>query len=149
MKNRIKEGNILIYEYYEGLRESFKLILENDFNLYFAEDKPELFDSLNIFAIDLLILDVDRQDFNILELIKEIKQDHADLKILLVSANFTYEFQVNTIKIGTDIRFLTKVFKSQDVLERVKTIIRGYSLTGPHKYVLRINTSNSKGNNEA
>jgi DNA-binding NtrC family response regulator len=146
MRECIKEGNILICEYYEALRESFKLILEDKFNLYFAEDKARLFDSLNIYDTDLLILDVDRQDFNILNLLKDIKLKYPELKIMLVSSNFTLEFQENVIKIGTGFSFLTKVFDSRNVLEKVKTIIRGYSESGPHTYIVRI--SNTKKTDE-
>ncbi len=139
-----EKRKILICENYEALKESFKLILEDDFNLYFADTVEDLFNFLETIKVDLLILDVDRKDMDILALLRDIKQKWLNLKILLVSADFSLKFQEDAIKMGTDIRFLTKVFKPQDVSERVKTIIRGYSETGPHKYIVRIKTNNVK-----
>ena len=139
-----EKRKILVCENYEALRESFRLILEDDFTLYFAEDKEDLFNSLENNKGDLLILDVDRKDMDTLVLLRDLKQRWSALKILLVAGEFSLKFQEDAIRTGTDIRFLTKLFKAQDFLERVKTIIRGYSLTRPHTHIVRIKTNESK-----
>ncbi len=133
--NRIK-NKIVIFERDESLRESLNLILEDDFTLLFANSVKEVLDYINSQRIKLFILDIDNISNN-LKLIKQIKTISPELNILLLSVNFKLAFQEKAIKIGTDIRFQEKPFNPNGLLERIHTIIRGYSLKR-HTHVIRI-----------
>lgn len=130
--NRFQK-NILILEPDEGLRESLKLILENDFN-FFSTNNIEK--ALEFPKPSLFIFDVDSFQ-NSLEIVKQIKSKYPELTILLLSINFELSFQENAIRIGTGIRFQEKPFEAKDLLERVHTLIRGYSLKR-HRHIIRI-----------
>lgn len=133
--NRLK-GTILICEPHKGLRESFKLILEGEYQLFFANNLEEVFDSLNLKKINLFILNADDSS-KALEFTASVKQTYPDLKILLITTNLELEFQESAIKLATGIRFHEKPWDSSELKEQIDTIIRGYALE-KHTYIVKI-----------
>lgn len=111
---------IAILEPYEGIKESLSLILE-DYDLYYATDAT-VFDLLELLDdLNLLIVDIDfiPESLNFLKL---VRQKYANLKILLLSTNFTLEYQESVIRVGTGFSFKEKPFKN-DFLEYIQVLL--------------------------
>ena len=132
---RLVKKNIIIFEPYEGLRESLKLILEDDYRLLFANSIDEALEYGDR-NIDLLILNAD-EPAGALEMVRTAKNRFPDLNILLITTNLQLEFQEKAIKLGTDIRFHEKPWECAELKEQIDTIIRGYSLE-KHTYIVKI-----------
>ena len=111
---------IVILEPYEGVRESFSLILE-DYNLFHASDSAALFKVLeHLEDPDMVIIDVD-SIFEPLDTIKQIAK-RKDLKIILIAGDFSLEFQEAVVRISGDIRYWQKPFASE-LLDYVQKIL--------------------------
>lgn len=113
---------IAVFEPYETLRESLNLILE-DYDLFPVDDPAsavELFGLLD--DLDLFIIDVDFVPRS-LELLKLIRLKYVpDLRVLLLSTNFTLDYQEAVIQIGTGFSFREKPF-GRDLLEYIQVLL--------------------------
>ena len=132
------QKTIMIWEPYEGLRESFRLILEKEYRLLFANTLEEISDYCNQ-QIDLLILNADDSS-ETLKAVAAVKEKYPDLKILLITTNLQLEFQVNAIRLGTDIGFHEKPWDADELKDQIDTMIRGYALER-HTHIVRIKLS--------
>lgn len=125
----------MIWEPYEGLRESFRLILEKEYRLLFANALEEILD-YSSHQIDLLILSADDAPAT-LKVVASIKEKWPDLKILLITTNLQLEFQLEIIKLGTDIGFREKPWDADELKDKIDIMIRGYALE-KHTHIVRI-----------
>lgn len=125
----------MIWEPYEGLKESFRLILEKEYRLLFANALEEILDYSN-HQINLLILNADDAPAT-LKVVASIKEKYPDLKILLITTNLQLEFQIDVLKLGTDIGFREKPWDADELKDKIDTMIRGYALER-HTHIVRI-----------
>ncbi len=65
---------ILVCDDEEGIRESFKLILENHYDLQFATNGLEAVDMLKQAAPDAMLLDIKMPKVHSMEILKQIKK---------------------------------------------------------------------------
>lgn len=72
---------------------------------------------------NLILLDLNLPDGNGLELLKEIKEENADIPIILLTANDTDEDIVNGLEQGAD-DYITKPFSLAVLRARVNTQLR-------------------------
>lgn len=126
---------IMLWEPHEGLRESFKLILGDDYRLLFVNSIEEILDYCG-HRIDLLILNADDGPVT-LETVASIKEKCPDLKILLITTNLKLDFQIDILRLGTDIGFREKPWDSDELKDKIDTMIRGYS-EERHTHIVRI-----------
>jgi YesN/AraC family two-component response regulator len=66
-----KKHTILICDDEEGIRESFKLILEDDYNLKFVKNGLEALDLLREFTPDLMLLDIKMPKIHGMDILKD------------------------------------------------------------------------------
>lgn len=160
MTEEKSSGQLLVCEDYPGMREAFKLVLGNQYQLIFADDSSQIMALLHIHPVRLVIWDLDRANGSldetfdairagnfesslktyegVLETLKAIRQAHPTLKILLISGEFEYDFQIAAIQQCGDVRFLTKPWKSATgVLEQVQVML-GDRENSIHHRILRV-----------
>jgi len=82
---------VLIFEPNEGLKESLKLILEDEYELIFVNDVKEAQFHASSEKVELLILNVD-DPVEGLKFIRQINKSHPRLKLFLLSTNFEDSF---------------------------------------------------------
>ncbi len=128
----------MIWEPHEGLKESFRLILEKEYRILFANTLEEIPDYCS-HQIDLLILNADEAPAT-LKAVASIKEKRSDLKILLITTNLQLEFQIDVLRLGTDIGFREKPWDAEDLKDKIDTMIRGYALER-HTHIVRIKHS--------
>jgi DNA-binding NtrC family response regulator len=72
--------------------------------------------------IDLVLLDIQMQGMDGLSTLKKIRQIHADLPVIIMTAHGTVERAVDSMKLGSQ-DFISKPFKSEQLLETVKNTL--------------------------
>lgn len=113
---------ILVCDDEEGVRESLKLILEDDYDLFFATSGVEVIEKLKKEPADLVILDIKMPKINGIETLKELKKISPFTKVIMASGYKSVEAASEAVKAGAS-DYIVKPFESKEVLEKVKSII--------------------------
>ena len=113
---------ILICDDEEGVRESLRLILEDNYDLSFATNGDEAIKEMKKEPIDLVILDIKMPKISGLEMLKELKKIFPQTKIIIVSGYKSVEAASEAMKNGAS-DYIVKPFESGDVLNKVSNII--------------------------
>lgn len=117
-----KHHRILIVDDEEGVRESFKLILE-DYNLDFALNSLQAIEKIQKSAYDLALLDIKMPKMNGLELLKNIKKLKPSLPVIIVTGYQSVETAQEALKNGAS-DYIPKPFESSDILDAVQKQLR-------------------------
>ncbi|MDP3723027.1 MAG: response regulator [Candidatus Omnitrophota bacterium] len=131
-----KRPTILLCESYPGLQEAFQLMSDRWASLRLAPTVEECLAALTQEEPDLLILDIDGQKADPLALLANLRSTYPDLKLLLVAAEFTYDFQVACVKLG-QLSFLTKPFSVPAAVAKMKVLL-GLAASSIHTRVVKI-----------
>ena len=117
---------IVILEPYNNLRESLKLILSDDYSLFFAGTFDEALEKIGENDTELFILDVTDEKIGFGR-IEEARRRFPDLTILITAINPNWPFKERALKaIRTGgIRFQDKPYEAKELKERVGLIING------------------------
>ena len=114
----MNKKKILICDDEEWIRESLKLILENDYSLVFANCGRECIETLTANDdISLILLDIKMPKQNGLEITRQIKAQFPNKKVIIVTGYKSTEVAQEAIKSGAD-DFIIKPFESQDILKK-------------------------------
>ena len=116
----IIKNKILIVDDDEGIRESLGLILSDFYDLIKTNDGVQALEVLkNNKNVFLVMLDIKLPKLDGFEILKQIKENYPDIKIILVTG---YK-SADTISKATELEadgYITKPFIPEDVLDAVK-----------------------------
>ena len=109
---------ILICDDEEGIRESFKLILEDQYDLRFATHGLEAIEMLKNLNPSLMLLDIKMPKIHGLEVLKTIKQLKPKLPVIIVTGYQSVEMAQEALKLGA-VDYIPKPFSSNEILQLV------------------------------
>ena len=116
-----KRKKILICDDEKGVRESLNLILEEDYDVEFAENGNEALEKVRSGHYDGILLDIKMPSKDGLETLEEIKKISPGVKVIIVTGYQSVETALKAVNLGaTD--YLTKPFESSKVLEKFEII---------------------------
>lgn len=110
-----KKETILVVDDESGIRQSFKMILKDDYNLILAENGVQAIDKFKKNAVDLVLLDILLPDTGGLELLKKMKDIDSSVEVIMVTAVKEVPVAVKAIKLGA-YEYIMKPFKVDDIL---------------------------------
>jgi len=111
---------ILICDDEEGIRESLKLILEEQYNLIVVESGTQCLDCLKHSKdIGLVLMDIKMPQVNGLEVLQQIHIQHPNVPVVMITGYKSVETAAEATRLGAS-GYLTKPFKSEEVLGAVK-----------------------------
>jgi len=110
--------NILICDDEEGVRESLNLILEKDYNLFFASNGPEAVAVVKSKPVDVVLLDIKMPRVNGFDVLKELKKTNPRLKIIIATGYKSVETAQEAVRLGAS-EYIVKPFDKQQVLKAV------------------------------
>lgn len=117
-------GQLLIVDDDLSIRELMKLYLKNEgFDILEAQNGIEALSLIETQQVVLVILDIMMPEMDGWELTKKIRQDHADLPLLMVSAKGEAVHKIKGFQLGTD-DYLTKPFDPFELVLRVKALLK-------------------------
>ena len=115
-----KKPRILVVDDEEGIRESLRLILEDHYEVEFAEDGQAAYARLAREQFDLALLDIKMPKLDGLQVMKRLKEMKTAIPpILILTAYQCVEVAKEAVKLGaTD--YLPKPFERDELLKAVR-----------------------------
>jgi DNA-binding NtrC family response regulator len=113
---------ILIFEDEEGVRESFKLILEDIYTLKFAHNALEAMDMLRTLSPKAMLLDIKMPKMSGLSALKDIKKMKPSMPVIIVTGYQSTEMAQEAIRLGAS-DYIPKPFESKQILKAIATVI--------------------------
>ena len=86
MAKNEKKATILIVDDEQGVRQSFYMVLKDEFNILLAADGREAISSFSKNAVDLILLDILLPDIDGLDLLEKLKEMDPTTEIIMVTA---------------------------------------------------------------
>lgn len=116
----MSQGKIVICDDEEGVRESLKLILEDQYNLIITDSAAQCWDCLNNDeSIRLVLLDIKMPKVNGLDTLSAIHESHPDIKVIIITGYKSVETASEAAQRGA-CGYIVKPFKSNEILDVVK-----------------------------
>ena len=120
-----KVEKILVVDDNIQLVETISIYLENaGFQVFQAENGKDALESLRLYKIDLVIMDIMMPEKDGISTTKEIR-DKDNIPIILLSAKSQEEDKVEGLDSGAD-DYITKPFSKDELIARVKAQLRRY-----------------------
>jgi DNA-binding NtrC family response regulator len=110
-----------------GLRESFHLILDEDFEVIDVPDGPSALEVVRSSQVDVVLLDIRLPGMDGIEVLERIKAIDESLEVVLVTAVRTVRTAVAAMKLGA-FDYLTKPFEEDELLSLVRRALERRSL---------------------
>ena len=101
--------SILIVDDEVGTRESLRMILKNDYDVFLAKDAEEAFLQTKEHFPDVILLDIILPDLDGLKVLERIKENDPDQIVIMITATKTVKTAVEAMKLGA-YDYVTKPF---------------------------------------
>lgn len=95
-----RKARILVVDDEQGPRESMRMILKDEYEVYTASDGEEALKKLIEKEIDVVAMDIKMPKTNGLELLQNIKKSVPDVEVFLITGFPSVSTAVEAIKIG-------------------------------------------------
>jgi DNA-binding response OmpR family regulator len=92
-------------------------------------------EKIHLYEYDCVIVDITLPDGNGLDIIHDLKKDHSETGIIIISAKNSLDDKIAGLDIGAD-DYLTKPFHLSELNARVKSIIRRRQFAGTNEIIL-------------
>ena len=106
---------ILVVDDDPGIREAFRLVLEDQYELLEAGDGPQAIEHVQRSPVDLVLLDVRLPGMDGIEVLERIKAIDDHVEVVLVTAVQTVRAAVAAMKLGA-LDYVTKPFDEDEIL---------------------------------
>ena len=118
---------ILVVDDEPGVRESFHLILDDDYEVIDVPDGAAALDVVRATQVDLVLLDIRLPGMDGIEVLERIKAIDEGLEVILVTAVKTVRTAVAAMKLGA-FDYVTKPFEEDELLALVRRALEKRSL---------------------
>jgi len=122
MSSKLIKPVILVCDDEEGIRESFKLILEELYDLRFATNGLDALDLLKSLSPNLMLLDIKMPKMHGMEILKQVKKLKPTLPVIIVTGYQSVEMAQEALKLGAA-DYIPKPFESKQILKSVSSAI--------------------------
>ena len=118
--------NILIVDDHPIVRRGLREILkeEQDFSVTESSNGREALDMIQANPCDLVVLDLELPGMNGLDVLKQIKRDHKQIQVLVLSVYPEDQFAVRVLKAGAS-GFLSKEAAPDQLVIAIRKILAG------------------------
>jgi two-component system, NtrC family, response regulator AtoC len=122
-----KWPTILVVDDEAGIRQSFKMVLKDQFRVLLAEDGSTALDILTKTTVDLILLDIVLPDINGLDLLEKLKAIDPNAEVIMVTAVKEIQTAVRAIKLGA-YEYIIKPFLVEDVINIINRALEKHNL---------------------
>ncbi len=106
--------SILIVDDEVGARESLRMILKNEYEVFLAKNAEEAFLRIKEHAPDVILLDIILPDLDGLKVLEIVKQNDPDAIVIMITATKTVKTAVEAMKLGA-YDYVTKPFEVDEL----------------------------------
>jgi two-component system response regulator AtoC len=118
---------VLVVDDEESVRESFRLVLDEDYDILDAPDGARALEILRASQVDAVLLDIRLPEMDGIEVLERIKALDDSIEVILVTAVKTVRTAVAAMKLGA-FDYLTKPFEDEELLSLVRRAVEKRSL---------------------
>jgi DNA-binding NtrC family response regulator len=137
---------VLIVDDEVGTRESVKMILKHDYEVFLAKDAEEAFLQIKEYSPDVVLLDIILPDIDGLKVLEKIKESDPDMIVIMITATKTVKTAVEAMKLGA-YDYVTKPFDIDELRLIISRSLSTQALEKEVKYLRKeIDKSFSIGN---
>ncbi len=108
------------------------ILTNNGYSVTIANDGEEAMEIMNSTSFDVYVLDVMLPKISGLELCKQIREDHPGACIIMLTAQKKIDDKISGLDSGAD-DYLTKPFEAEELLARIRSIMRRRGGSKPDK----------------
>lgn len=130
----LKKGTILVVDDEHGVRQSFNMVLKNEYNVLLAETGQKAMNVFSKNSVDLILLDIILPDANGLELLEHFKEMDSNTEVIMVTAVKAIHMAVKAIKLGA-YDYIVKPFVVEDILNIVNRALEKHQLVKEVTYL--------------
>ncbi len=127
MSDNVLRPAILVVDDEPGVRESFRAILKDQYEVLEAEDGPSALALVGSRPVDLMLLDVRLPGMEGIEVLERVKAMDEGIEVILVTAVKTMRTAVEAIKLGA-YDYITKPFEVDEILSVVQRVLEKRAL---------------------
>ncbi len=125
---------ILIVDDEESVRESFRLALQDDYKLVFAEDAKSTLRTLKSQSFDLCLLDIMLPDGSGIDLLRQVKRRDESIDVIMVTALTGVDTALDAMKLGA-YDYITKPYKINELYELIKRVLAKRALEKENRFL--------------
>jgi DNA-binding response OmpR family regulator len=127
---------ILLVEDEINLRSTIVSFLEEEgYRCEQADTLDLAFGKLNLYEYDCLLVDIGLPDGNGLDLIHELKKEHPETGIIIISARNSLDDKITGLDLGAD-DYMAKPFNLTELNSRIKSVFRRLKFGGKKEIVI-------------
>jgi len=118
---------ILVVDDDAGLRESFRLILDDEYEVVDVPGGQQALEVIRSAQVDAVLLDIRLPEMDGIEVLERIKQTDEQVEVILVTAVKTVKTAVAAMKLGA-FDYVTKPFDEEELLATIRRALQKRSL---------------------
>ena len=118
---------ILVVDDDAGVRESFRLILDDEYEVVDVMTGQQALEVVRTAQIDVVLLDIRLPEMDGIEVLERIKQIDEQVEVILVTAVKTVKTAVAAMKLGA-FDYVTKPFEEDELLATIRRALQKRSL---------------------
>lgn len=122
-----KKATILVVDDERGVRESFNMVLKDDYYVLLAETGRQAIDILEKNYSDLILMDIRLPDINGIDLLDKLKTMDPNMEIIMVTAVKEIQTVVKAIKLGA-YEYIVKPFVVEEVINTINRALEKRTL---------------------
>jgi DNA-binding NtrC family response regulator len=132
--NMNNKATILVVDDEHGVRQSFNIVLKDEYNVLLAGTGAEAIDIFTKNTIDLILLDILLPDINGVDLLEKLKEIDPNTEIIMVTAVKEIPTAVKAIKLGA-YEYVNKPFVVDEVLTLINRALEKRNLVREVSYL--------------
>jgi DNA-binding NtrC family response regulator len=129
-----KRATVLVVDDEHGVRQSFYMLLKDEFAVLLAESGKEAIDIFSRHAVDLILLDILLPDIDGIDLLERLKEMDPNTEIIMVTAVKEIQTAVKAIKLGA-YEYIIKPFVVDEVITVIRHALEKHSLVKEVTYL--------------
>lgn len=125
--------NVMIADDHSLIREGLKQLLEFDGTIKVvgeASNGVECLNKLNTYNPDVLLLDINMPEMNGIEVLKRMKDDNSETKVLILTVHNEMDYLMKAVDIGVD-GYILKDSESSELKKAISTVKDGENYIQP------------------
>jgi len=126
--------SVLIVDDEVGTRESLRMILKNDYQVFLAKNAEEALLQFKEHSPDVILLDIILPDLDGLKVLEKIKQKEPEAIVIMITATRTVKTAVEAMKLGA-YDYITKPFDTDELCLVINRALATQALEKEVKYL--------------
>lgn len=118
---------VILVDDHQIVRDGIKALINEEPNINIiteASSGADLFDKLNTYKPDVILMDINLPDTNGIEITKQLKETKPEIKVLILSMHMGEDYIVNAIEAGAK-GYLPKTTSKKEIITAINTISKG------------------------